>query len=584
MTERRTIIHGGVLFDGSGGEGRPADVLIEGDRVASIAPHGSIAVSGAERVDATGCWLTPGFVDLHTHYDAEVEIAPALGESIRHGVTTVMVGSCGLSMAVGEPEDLADMFCRVEGIPRSTVAPLFHDVKDWDDPAGYLAHLGKLALGPNVCAMIGHSTIRARAMGLGPSVTRGRRPSADEMRTMEALLRDALDAGYLGMSINTLPWDKLDGERHRSQPTPSVFGSWREYRRLTRILRERGRVFQGVPNLVTKLNLLLFALESVGIGRRTLKTTFIALIDAKSSRSAAPLAALLLRICNRFLRANVRIQALPHPFDMWSDGLEVPVLEEIGAGTEALHLVDPTERSRLLADPAFRRRFRRQWSSAMFGKAFHRDLDQTEIVAAPDPSIVGRSFGDVARERGKDSIETFLDLQSEHGNALRWYSVIGNDRPDKLAWILTRPDILVGFSDAGAHLRNMGFYNFPLRMLRQVRVAEQRGEPFMTIGEAVRRLTSEIADWLEIDAGHVREGGRADLVAIDPDGLDEAVDALHERDMPGFPGLRRLVRRNDRAVRGVWIAGRRAVAAGEPLAEVGRERAFGRVLTAAGAP
>ena len=101
-------------------------------------------------IDASGAWVTPGFIDLHTHYDAELELSPSLLESVRHGVTTVVTGSCSLSMAVGEPDDLADMFCRVEGIPRPFVAPLLRARKDWNDPAGYIEHLGGLDLGPKL--------------------------------------------------------------------------------------------------------------------------------------------------------------------------------------------------------------------------------------------------------------------------------------------------------------------------------------------------------------------------------------------------------------------------------------------------
>ncbi|MFW6049555.1 MAG: N-acyl-D-amino-acid deacylase family protein [Myxococcota bacterium] len=577
----RLLMRGGTVYDGSGGEGRSLDVLVEGGRVSALLPRDAASPADARVLDASGCWITPGFVDLHTHYDAEVEIAPELGESLRHGVTTVLLGSCGLSMAVGDPVDLADMFCRVEGIPRSTVKPLLEQVKNWDGPEGYLDHLGGLDLGPNVAAMLGHSTIRAHVMGLGRSVTRGEKPTRDELGHMERLLEESLDVGYLGMSINTLPWDKLDGEQYRSHPTPSVYASWGEYRRLTRILRRRERVFQGVPNVMTKVNTLLFLLESTGLFRKPLKTTFIALIDAKAARSAFRLIGNLARACNALLRADVRVQALPNEFDLWSDGMEVPVLEEIGAGTEALHLTDPQARAELLRDPAYRRRFKRQWGNRIFGRAYHRDLDEARIMVCPDAALEGRTFGEVARERRQDPVDTFLDLMAEHGSALRWHSVVGNDRPEWLRWILTRPDILVGFSDAGAHLRNMGFYNFPLRMLRLVHEAGERGEPFMTVGEAVRRLTSEIADWFGLDAGRIAEGARADLVVIDPAGLDGSLDELVEMEMPGFDGLRRLVRRNDRAVRAVLVNGRQAFRDGQPVPELGRRKGFGAVLRAA---
>lgn len=568
------LVRGGTVFDGTRTAGRRADVLVAGGRVQAIGPD-LPCPTGARPVDATGCWVTPGFIDLHTHYDAEVEIAPGLTESLRHGVTTVLLGSCGLSMAVGRPVDLADMFCRVEGIPRATVLPLLERIVTWKDPAGYLAHLESLDLGPNVTCMLGHSTIRAAAMGIDRALAEGVAPTEAEYRAMEALVEGALDAGYLGLSINTLPWDKMDGEAHRSRPTPSVFATWTEYRRLMRPLRTRGRVLQGVPNLATKLNILLFAAASAGLGRRALKTSIIALMDPKVDRWACRLAGVLARLTNTLLGGDLRFQALPNPFDIWTDGLENPVIEEFGAGTAALHETDPQRRAALLRDPAFRARFAKDWAGGLLGQAYHRDLDEPRILACPDATVVGRSFADVARERGVRPIEAFMDLQAEHGDALRWYSVVANDRPETLAWILTQPDILVGFSDAGAHLRNMAYYNFPLRLLKRVR---DGAVPGMDVAWAVHRLTGEIADWLGIEAGHLSEGAPADLVVVDPAGLDAQVEDSTEAEMPGFPGLHRVVRRNDAAVRHVLVGGRSAwdgTAAGPGIGG-------GRVLRAVG--
>lgn len=573
------LIRGGTVFDGSGSDGVVADVLVRDGRVAAVGPA-IPAPEGARVVDATGAWVTPGFIDLHTHYDAELEIAPALAESVRHGVTTVLVGSCGLSMAVGTPRDLADMFCRVEGVPRTEVLPLLERVMDWRDPPGYLDHLDRLPLGPNVTSLLGHSAVRAHAMGLGPSLDPAVRPSEGELGAMERLLEEALDAGYLGLSINTLPWDKMDGERFRSRPTPSVFGTWSEYRRLARVLRRREAIFQGVPDLSTGFNVALFLAESAGVRRKPLKTMIIALIDSRATRGIHRVAGGLIELGNRFLNARMRIQALPSPFDLWVDGLEVPVIEEFSAGTAALHESDPASRAALLRDPDYRRRFARDWANRFLGRAYHRDLFEATIVDCPDRSLVGKSFGSIAAERGRDPLGTVLDLQAEHGNRLRWYTVVGNDREEELRWILAHPSILVGFSDAGAHLRNMGHYNFPLRMLKRVRDAERAGRPFMSAGRAVQRLTSEIADYLAIDAGRLLAGGRADIAVVDPEGLNDDVERIEEAEMPGFPGLNRLVRRNDAAVRAVFVRGRLAWDGASPAEGLGRERGFGAVLRA----
>jgi N-acyl-D-aspartate/D-glutamate deacylase len=367
----------------------------------------------------------------------------------------------------------------------------------------------------------------------------------------------------------------MDGEAHRSRPTPSVFGTWAEYRRLMRPLRARGRVLQGVPNLATKLNILLFALASTGVFRKGLKTTVIALMDPKADRVAPRVAAVLTRLVNVFLGADLRFQALPSPFDLWTDGLEVPVMEEIGAGTRALHETDPQRRAALLRDPAFRARFRREWKGGLVGRAYHRDLAETRILACPDASVVGRSFAEVGAARGVDGVDAFLDLNAEHGDALRWYTVVANDRPESLAWILRHPDILIGFSDAGAHLRNMAYYNFPLRLLWRAKDAG-----VLPVERAVHRLTGEIADWIGVDAGHLGEGRRADLVVVDPAGLDATVEEATEAPVPGFADLQRVVRRNDAAVRAVVVGGRLAWANGAAAPGLGA----GRVLRAGNTP
>jgi N-acyl-D-aspartate/D-glutamate deacylase len=574
------LIRGGTVFDGSGRRpGLVADVLVTDGVVAQIGLHID-PPEGATVVDATGKWVTPGFVDLHTHYDAEIEMAPALSESVRHGVTTVLVGSCGLSFAMGTPEDLADQFCRVEGVPRDTVLPLLEKVKDWEDPAGYLDHLDDLPLGPNVTAMFGHSAVRAAVMGLGRSVDPDAKATERELAEMTRHLNDALDAGYLGMSINTLPWDKLDGDRYRSRSTPSVYASWKEYRRFAAVLRERGRLFQAVPDLQGRWNIPIVLGMSTGLRRRPLRTMAISLIDAKAMRGTHKVAGAMARFVNDRLNGDFRWQALPLPFELWVDGMEVPVMEELGAGTSILHETDPAKRRSLLRDPAFRARFRKEWSNPLSPKAWHRDLREPRIVDCPDRSLVGRTFGDVAAERGIDPLECFLDLQAEFGDDLRWYTVVGNELRSSLEYVVTHPSVLMGFSDAGAHLRNMAYYDFPLHLLKLVLEAEAEGRQLMTRERAVHRLTGEIADFLGIDAGHLEVGRRADVAVVDPATLDTRLEEMTEDDMVGIPGLRRLVRRHDECVTSVVIGGRLAWHDGSYAEGFGDQKGYGRVLRA----
>jgi len=580
MGELEVLIRGGEVFDGRGSVPRTADVGIRGGRVVDVRPVGGFeGVRAAEEIDAAGRWVVPGFVDIHTHYDAEVEASPGLTESLRHGVTTIVMGSCSIGAALSSPEDVSDMFTRVEAVPREHVLPLLTKAKDWDSAASYRAHLDGLALGPNVATFLGHSDLRAYVMGLGRSVTNGEKPTRAENRRMVELLEDALDAGFIGMSVSANKWDKLDGFRERSKPVPSSFATYGEIHRLAKVLRRRERVMQAIPNISTKVNVLFFLLESAGLWGKPLKASVLSLMDVRGQRLVYKLVGRIGRFFNRVLGADVRWQALPVCFEMFADGLDLPVFEEFGAGTAALHLADMAERSELLRDPEYRTWFRKQWTSAFLPRVFHRDFNCSEIVGCPDESVVGRSFAAVAEERGEHVVDTFLDLAAEHGDQLRWFTIVANDRPHAVKRILSHPDIMIGFSDAGAHLRNMAFYNMQLRMLKLARDAQGDDAPFMTIERAVERCTGEIARWLDLDAGHVEAGSRADVVVVNPEGLDDELAKIEETGMEGFGDYQRMVRRNDRAVDAVLVNGRVAVRRGAPIPSVGRER-FGRFLGA----
>ncbi len=575
----RLIIRGGLVFDGSGAPAVPADVLIEDGRIARVAPHGALAaIADARVIDAAGCWVTPGFLDTHTHYDAEVALAPALTESVRHGVTTVVVGSCSISFVAAPPEDCADLFTRVEAVPRAMVLPVLREVKTWDSPAGYRAWIDRHPLGPNVASFIGHSDIRARAMGLTASVD-GRRPDAAEQATMSRLVEDALDAGFLGMSAMTNPWDRLDGDRAWSRSLPSYYARGRERRALQAILRRRGAIHQTAPNLVTRFNILGIALASTGLLRKRLRTTVIAMMDLKADRYVRGLASAVAWITNRLLRGSLKWQSPPVPFDVYYDGMDSVLFEEFPAGQAVRHLANDLEARRaLVGSPAYRASFRKELRKRLSPRVWHRDLGDAVILDAPDPTLPGKTFAQVARERGADPVDTFLDLMLTHDRALRWHTCLANDRPATLATIMRHRDTQMSFADSGAHLRNMAFYNVPLRMLKRVRDAAATDAPIMSIERAVHRLTGELADWFGLDAGHLRAGDRADVAVIDPARLDERIEGLRFAPFPGLDGFERLVNDGD-AVRTVVIGGRVVVDDARPLPELGAVRT-GRFLEA----
>lgn len=578
------IVRNGLWFDGTG---RPPQVRTLGIR------DGVVATVSAKPLDETGCpevidaggkWVVPGFIDVHTHYDAEVLLDPGLRESVRHGVTTVLLGMCSLSTVYSDAEDAADLFSRVEAVPRQFVLGALESRKTWSNPAEYVAAIDALPLGPNIASLLGHSDLRASVLGLDRATTRGVVPTDDELETMADRLDAALDAGMLGMSGMDAAIDKLDGDRFRSRALPSTFATWRERRRLIKVLRKRGRILQSAPNVAKAQEALNFFLESSSLfgRRRGVRMSLLVSADAKSSPGAARVIGMGTRLLNKTLDAKVRFQHLPVPFELYSDGIDLPVFEEFGAGTAALHLRDQLERNKLLADPEYRRRFRRSFDRRKLGPTlWHRDFHDATIVECPDESLIGKTFGRIADERGIHPLDAFLDVLVDNGEKnVRWTTIVANHRPKVLDQLANDPAVHMGFSDAGAHLRNMAFYNYPLRLLKRVRDAQLSGRPFLTTERAVYRLTAEVADWFGVDAGTLREGDRADFVVLDPNCLNSDVDAYHEETVPFYGGLSRMVNRNDDAVVATAVNGTVVFGKGEFRDGYGDTVKSGRYLRA----
>ena len=323
-------------------------------------------------------------------------------------------------------------------------------------------------------------------LGLDRATDATVRPTDAELDKMAALLDEALDAGMLGMSGMDAAIDKLDGDRFRSRALPSTFATWRERRKLIKVLRKRGRILQSAPDVDNAESGAAVlpdqqpnvrppqgrSDEPAGVRRRQVDAARGARLRARHPRCS-----------NKLLGSSVRFQHLPVPFELYSDGIDLPVFEEFGAGTAALHLRDQLERNELLADKEYRRRFRRQFDRIKLGPSlWHRDFHDAVIVECPDKSLIGKSFGAIADERGLHPLDAFLDVLVENGERnVRWTTIVANHRPKQLNKLATEPSIHMGFSDAGAHLRNMAFYNFPLRMLKRTRDADRAGTPFLSI-------------------------------------------------------------------------------------------------------
>lgn len=572
MTDFDLVIRGGTVYDGAGAAPITADVGIRAGTVTTVAAG---LPDGGRTIDARGKWVLPGLLDVHTHYDAEVLLSPGLAESARHGVTSIVLGNCSLSTVYGNADDCADMFARVEALPWEIVHDAVKKAKDWSNPSEYVRAVRSLPLGVNVAAFIGHSDIRAAVLGLGRSVDADYRPTPAEIDRMRQMLTDALDAGFLGLSTLRSSFSKLEGTRFAARQLPSTYATWSEFHALNNVLRKRRRVHQSTPNLARRSEIARYFAQSLGRGfRGPLKTTLIAAADVKGDRTAARLALMAAGLVNR-AGGNFRWQHLPVPFKLYADGIDLFVFEEFGSGTAALNLRDEMSRGRLLTDESYRRRFRKDLAKGFGPRVWNRDLADAEIISCPDSSVVGQSFADVARTRGIEPADALLDLTVEHGAKLRWRTVVANDRDESLDRIQRSPNAQIGFSDSGAHLRNMAFYNSGLRMLERV---HHRG--FMRVETAVHRLTGELADWYGLDAGHLREGKRADIAVIDPAGFSGTGGGYAETPYPGAPSVHRMVNRNDDVVTATVVGGHVVYSGGEFASGFGTDLHAGQFLRA----
>lgn len=570
------ILRGGTIFDGDQTPSFVGDVLVQGDRIVEVSP-GRIDHPEAEVIDVSGKWVMPGFVDNHTHYDGEVLVAPQLVESVRHGVTTVLLGGCSLSFVYADEQDCVDMFTRVEAFPREILLPVMQGTKRWSDPRGWISHLESLPLGPNVVSFIGHSDIRAKVMGIDRALTKDEVPTKAEIGTMAQMLEDSLDAGLIGISMQHNPWDKMDG-RHWSKLLPGAYAKRKERNALTRIVRRRGAHLQGVPNLVNRVAALWYMSQSASYFglRRRLKSSMVAMMDLKGDPYIRGVISGLASFFNRILGADFRMQAFPAPFRVLARGMELVIFEEFPTGALARHLSrDLGARNETLLSPEYRERFKKHYRAKLAPKVWQKDFGDAYVLESPDPSMIGKSFTDIAQERGQHPVDAFLDLVVEHDQEILWETTIGNHEPSRYHALYNDPNGILGFADSGAHIDNMAFYNLPLRVLRYVRASHEVGAPLMSVEKAVWRLTKENADFFNIDAGHLAAGKRADITVIDPERLDDSVHEYHTAEF--IEGQSRLVNRNDEVVELVMIGGRLAWRAGAPTEELGTQR-LGRFL------
>ncbi|WKC16589.1 N-acyl-D-amino-acid deacylase family protein [Acetobacter pasteurianus] len=615
------ICRNSILFDGSGKFPIIADVAITDGKITAIGSQLD-GIHGATEIDCQGLWLMPGLLDIHTHLDLELELAPELPEVVRHGTTTVVISNCSIGVTYGHQrrngeDPIVDCFARVENMPKSVLSRVA-DSCTWSDSQGYLHHLESLPLGPNVVPLIPHSMLRIEVMGLAASISR--KPTRRELARMEQLLEAGMSQGYAGFSTDALPFHFLANSPNKKKKIPTQYAGFPELSRLTNIVRRYNRVWQATPpkdNIFTAVR--SFMLTSGRLYKHPLKTTVLASIDLQTNRVAMYLCLLLSAILNsRMLKGQLRFQALSSSFRIWSDGAINPIADEVPEFRvlNELELDDRSGRARILNNPQWVKAFRKMWLKGKKGWSLAsilrrlrledvvltRQLDDMIVAECPLASWVGETLEAPYRRLLKyqtssshnpslydeettffssfpnpikDDAAFFLHLMQAWDTDLRWETTFANRNAKTLTKLLFHKQTLPGFNDSGAHLANIGFYDGNLRALK---IAQQEG--LQQVSRMVHRLTELPAKFFGINAGLVRLGAQADLCIIDPVALEkwDPEKTYHFIHRSQF-GCRQIVNRPDAVVRNVIIGGKMVWDNGIYSEDFGKT-ASGRVIRA----
>jgi N-acyl-D-aspartate/D-glutamate deacylase len=520
------LIRGALVVDGTGAPGRQVDVGVRDGRIVVV---GATDESAAEVVDAGGLVLTPGFVDPHTHYDAQLFWDPSASPSNLHGVTTVIGGNCGFTLAPVHGQDVAytqQMMAKVEGMP---LAALEQGLPwDWDTFGDYLSRLdGRTAV--NAGFLVGHCALRRWVMG---SAAVGEVASADQVAAMQRALAESIQAGGLGFSSSqSFTHSDADGE-----PVPSRWATRDETLAMCEVVRDHPGttlefIIDGCLNRFSDAEIdLMVAMTTTA--RRPLNWNVMTIGSDDPTRHLRQLEA-----SRRAEEAGGRIVALTMPtlvgmnmsfltfcalFQLpgWKDVLGLPLPERMAQlrDPEVRRVMD--ERSHTEEAGVFRRLA--SWGRYIIGDTFSADNE----------GLSGRTVADIAAQRGTSNFDTLVDVVL--ADDLRTILWPGPSDSDDESWELRRaawqePYSMLGGSDAGAHLDRMLGSNYTTEFLADV----LRGKKLTTLEDAVRHLTEVPAQLFGLkDRGHVAEGNHADLVLFDP----ETVGSEPVRKVQDLPG------------------------------------------------
>ncbi len=497
-------ITNGLLVDGTGAPSRPADIGVRDGRVVAV---GQVDEPSRRTIDADGLTAAPGFVDVHTHYDAQAFWDQTLSPSPLHGVTTVVGGNCGFTIAPLSAEDgdyLMRMLARVEGMP---LEALESGVPwDWKTTGEFLDRL-EGTLMPNAGFLVGHSALR-RAV-LHDEATR-RAATPEEVRAMQALLHEGLAAGGLGFSST---WSRTHND-HFGEPVPSRHATEDELLALCSIVGDHpGTTLEFIPGTSPFRDEQFDTMAAMSrVANRPLNWNVLAVYARNAELVDHQLAG-----SDRAAERGGRVVALtlPDTLRTWLNFRSGFILD-ILPGWESLMALPDADKLAALSDPATRAEWDRLAQTEQGPTRSIAHWATYLVVESPDPTLVGRAVGAIATERGLSA----WDALAEMVVADRLKTVIS--APDKgqddATWakrveVWRDPRTLVGASDAGAHLDMIDSFSYATTLLART----VRERPLLPIEEAIALLTDRPARLYGLrDRGRVAEGWWADLVLLDP--------------------------------------------------------------------
>jgi N-acyl-D-amino-acid deacylase len=517
------VVRDGLVYDGSGLSPYRADVAVDGGRVVAIGRF----PDGADRViEAAGRAVAPGFIDVHTHLDAQLSWDHCAVPMLEHGVTTVVTGNCSLSLAPLRPDQrqrLARMFEQIEQVPFDALESGID--WEWEDFPQWLAYL-EPRLGINLAPLVGHSALRMWVMGAD---AHERAATDAEVTAMQRSLAAALAAGAVGLSISHIDIDE------QRRPVPSRLAERSELLRLGATLGAAGGMLQSVPEFWDTEAMVRRVEELAELSIATgCPTTFSPLIDQTPGLVDEVLAAVE-SAWRRGARVFAQVQAhgIDLNFRLCEAGFAFarlrPWRKILAVEDRAEQLVrfnDPDTR-RVLVDAAY-------LSADAKTRA---NLEATYVSASGVGSLVGQRLGDIAGQRQTNPAEAMLDIATAENLETRFTRpATSNTDIDLLERLIRHPAVLIGASDAGAHVRSFSTYGDTGHLFRDF----VRSGQAMPVEQAVKCLTANQARaWGLHDRGQLLPGAPADIVVFDPDTIDVGPD-LDVADLPA--GHRRYLR------------------------------------------